>query len=547
MKKVLSLILVCTLVFSLTLPAFCLSPKVSNVTPVVYIAGDSNRIAYDNGTKSFQINDLFSIFGDSEDGSISEAAFNILYPFIMEGIVFDKWDNYYDAVYKELADVYEPIRLDENGNAQYGTGLLEEYKRKMAADAVTDRKNAAGRYEQRVYEFYYDWRLDPIEIADRLNDYIEAIKNVTHSDKVSIIVKCLGNNVLLAYVDKYGTDSIKGVGIDVATSLGADFMTGMLTGKFGIDGNSVTRTLLDLSYRNNELTELAEFVGSTIDMLDNMGVLDSISTEARELIYGKIEYGVISAIALSAFMTMPGYWGIVSYEEFDTALNYVFGEEGSEKRQEYAGLIEKITKFNDNIKANTLPIMKSLETNGVNVCVISKYGLQMLPVLKDGSLVGDEYVSAQKSSFGATTSTIYGTLSDEYIAQRVAEGKGKYISPDKQIDASTCLFPDYTWFIKGEQHGWYAPQETDLLMTVMDADRQLTTDDFDFSQYLVISYDGTETLSSMTEENCHNELWKADDKIDHPQTKKERLISFLTTLFRWIKSLFALLTAKLKG
>ena len=547
MKKVLSIILTCTLIFTLAFPVFCRQGVVSNVTPVVYIAGDSNEISYENGTKSFEINDLFSIFGDSEESSITEAAFNILYPFIMEGIAFDKWDNYYDAVYKELADVYGPIRLDNNGNAQSGTGVPEIYKRKMAADAVTDRKNPKGRYDYREYEFYYDWRLDPIEIADKLNDYIESVKKVTHSDKVSIMVKCLGNNVLLAYVDKYGTDSIKGVGIDVATSMGADFMTGMLTGKFGIDGNSLTRTFLDLSYRNNELTELAEFVGSTIDMLDNMGVLDSISAEARVLIYNKIEYGIISALALSAFMTMPGYWGIVSYEDFDTALNYVFGEEGSEKRIEYAGLIEKITNFNDTIKANALPIMKSLENDGVNICVISKYGLQMLPVLKDGSLVGDEYVSAHNSSFGATTSNIYGTLSDEYIAQRVAEGKEKYISPDKQIDASTCLFPDYTWFIKGEQHGWYAPQETDLLMAVMDADRQLTIDDFDFSQYLVISYDEAETLSSMTEENCHNELWQADEKTDHPETKQERLTSFLKTLFRWIRSLWNFLALKLKG
>lgn len=545
MKKVLSIILTAALIFSLAVPAFCRAGVVSNVTPVIYIAGDSNRLAYDNGTKTFQINDLFSIFGESEDGSISEAAFNILLPFIMEGIIYDKWDNYYDAVYKELSDVYAPIRLDENGNVWNDSGITEEQKQKNAADAHTDRKNAAGRYEYREYEFYYDWRLDPIEVADSLNDYIEAVKKATGSDKVSVMVKCLGNNVLLSYVDKYSTESLKGVGIDVATSMGADFMSGMLSGKFGIDGNSLSRTFIDLSYRNNELTELADFVGAIFDMLDNMGVLDKLSETARNLIYSKIEYGIISAIARSTFITMPGYWGIVSCEEFDDALNYVFGEEGSEKRTEYAGLIEKITNFNDTIKVNALPIMKSLEDNGVNVCIISKYGLQMLPVLKDGSLVGDEYVSAQKSSFGATTSTIYDTLSDEYIAQRVGEGKGKYISPDKQIDASTCLFPDYTWFIKGEQHGWYAPQETDLLMRVMDADTQLTVDDLELPQYLVISYDESETLSPMTEENCHNELWKADEKTDHPQTKSEKLISFLKTLFRILDGLYRLLASKL--
>ncbi|MGN1117410.1 MAG: hypothetical protein ACI4RU_02260, partial [Acutalibacteraceae bacterium] len=187
--------------------------------------------------------------------------------------------------------------------------------------------------------------------------------------------------------------------------------------------------------------------------------------------------------------------------------------------------------------------MKTLEENGTNICIISKYGNQMVPVLKDGSLVGDEYVSAYRSSFGATTSNIYTTLSDEYIAQQNEKGLGRYISPDKQIDASTCLFPDYTWFFKGVSHGHYTRAEVDLLMTVIDADRQLTIDDFDWTQFVVFDYE-TEIAEPMTEENCHNEYWEADETIDHPQTKQEKLISFLKSLFKWIKSLFELIISR---
>ena len=81
---------------------------------------------------------------------------------------------------------------------------------------------------------------------------------------------------------------------------------------------------------------------------------------------------------------MPCYWALVAPEDFDTALTYVFGEKGSEKRTQYAGLIEKITYYNDTVKVNTEEILKATKSAGTNMCIIAKYGVQMLPVVKDG-------------------------------------------------------------------------------------------------------------------------------------------------------------------
>lgn len=349
--------------------------------------------------------------------------------------------------------------------------------------------------------------------------------------------------MLLSYVNKYSTGSLKGVGIDVSTSMGADFISGTVSGKFGVDGNGLSRLILDTALRDGDLMDIATFAASTIDLLDNTGVLDRISDVAREKIYYKIEYGVVSALALSTFMTYPCYWALVTLEDFDSALNYVFGPEGGEKRQEYAGLIAKITNYNETIKKNVFSILKDIEADGVNIGIISKYGKQMVSVNMDSSLLGDEFVSAYRSSFGATTTNVYNTLSNEYIAAQNEKGLGKYISPDKHIDASTCLFPDYTWFVKGPAHDDYTTYETDLLMNVMDADRQLTIDDFDWTQFIV--YDKkTDSAYPMTEYNCNTEAWDANEKVDHPSTKHERLISSLKTLFRWIKSLFELVVAR---
>ena len=523
------------------------------VDPVIYIGGDSNLLYYDNDSKAFSIDEIFGLLksdeGESNKSKIYEATASILLPFILEGIAFDKWDNYYAAVEKEIGEMFEPVKLDENGNIPetsdcgIGNAALAEKKWKMS----TDLKDGNGRYQENAYRYIYDWRLDPIELADDLHEYIEGIKAATGRSKVSITCKCLGTNVVLAYINKYGTESLKGVGIDVATSNGADFLSGMVSGDFTIDGGGLNRLLSDLEY-NGDIS-VHPLIKATIDLLVNTGVWSSMTATARNLLYARIEYGIISALGTSTMMTFPCYWALVTTEDFDSALDYVFGKEGSEKRTKYAGLIEKVTVYNETIKKHVNDIIRSTQVPGkdgktVNLCIVSKYGTQMLPVTKEGGgVVGDYYVSANKSSFGATTSTIYDTLSEEYIAERVAQGKGKYISPDKQIDASTCLYPDYTWFIKGGAHGFYSADERDLLLTVIDADKQLCIDDFDWTQYIV--FDQKNRVSEpMTEENCNNERWKADEKLEKPQTKAERLISFLRSLLNWFKTLFQSLINK---
>ena len=286
----------------------------------------------------------------------------------------------------------------------------------------------------------------------------------------------------------------------------------------------------------------------TIELLANTGVLDTLTDTARKLLYSKIEYGIISALATSTMMTFPCYWALVTPEDFEAGLDYAFGKEGSEKRKQYAGLIEKITVYNETIKKHVDDIMKQIKVPGAdgkttNLAIVSKYGTQMVPCIKDEGVLADNYVSVRKSSFGATTSTIYDKLSDEYIAERIAAGYGKYISPDKQIDASTCLFPDYTWFIKNCEHGYYPWEEKQLVLAVIDADRQLTTDDFKYTQYSVFDY-STDTLSVMTEENCNDTYWTADKELEQPQTKQQKLVSLLYSLFNWLITLVDTLLKK---
>lgn len=75
--------------------------------------------------------------------------------------------------------------------------------------------------KRRDFIFWYDWSLDPYESADSLKTYIERIKAVTGKSKVSVQTFCLGTSVIVAYIDKYGTNDLHGVSFDSPESSGS--------------------------------------------------------------------------------------------------------------------------------------------------------------------------------------------------------------------------------------------------------------------------------------------------------------------------------------
>ncbi|MGN0486079.1 MAG: hypothetical protein ACI4GB_02505, partial [Acutalibacteraceae bacterium] len=98
------------------------------------------------------------------------------------------------------------------------------------------------------------------------------------------------------------------------------------------------------------------------------------------------------------------------------------------------------------------------------------------------------------------------------------------------------LLPENVWFVKNSSHSKYSTPETKILYEIVEADRQLTVDDFDVGRFSVYDYD-TNTLSKMTTENCDTEQWETNIVTEKPQNWIERLLGFLTALFAWLEAL----------
>ena len=556
-KKLISLIIAAIMIMSLAATAFAkdanwISQSLSDI-PVIRISGDGEPLVDKDGNKIFHYKDAAKLLtGDGkEDGNneMLESIATIIKPFLLDGLLKDEWDGFYDSLYTEISKLFAKSLLDKNGNAQGGSGLRQERIDHMNNIRHNDQawytSDGTKYYNYNEYWFRYDWRLDPIKTAGDFKAYVDDIIASTGCDKVGIVGSCLGPNVITAYLAVYpehAAKSIRGVAYDGSVVGGAEILSEVICAKFKVDPTAVNRILIDCDATG--LFSVDEFINVTIEMLDRTGVLDTLIGTTEKLLYDKLVEGVTSALALSTFYTWPNYWACVSPQDYPTAMQYVFGPEGSEKRKEYAGLIAKLDNYNTVVRQRIPEILTTTVENGVNFGVISKYGFQILPICETSELVSDQFASVGRSSFGATTGTIYKDLDSDYIASRKEAGFGKYLSPDGQIDASTCLFPDSTWFIKGSSHSNWSDWELRLLYDIASSKEKVTINNSCWpSQFVVYEYtnpdeDSDGEISVMTTENCDTENWEADEKVDKPTDKHSKIFVAVTALINWVIQLF---------
>lgn len=555
MKKIICILLSVIMVFSCFTVVFAdnendAEKELVNVDgateiPVVLVSGDSTPIVNKDGKQALQYKNFLS---DTYRGEVLETLKaglkEMIYPLVVEGMLTDNWDNFYDKLYDMISSVFKETLLDENGEIPTDPAS-PGYKTDLDPMFYEINNNAVNRtfpenykYSHGEFWFFYDWRLDPFVTAEKLHEYIQDVKKATGHDKVGLIGRCLGSSIVMTYVSVYGMEDLMGVAINGSVVNGAEALSEPISGKFELDMNAIVRFLEDANGTN--LLSIDQIIIDLLDMLEKSGFYGMAKETAEKTLYQKFVGGITSSLALSTFFTWPSYWTGVAPNDYQDALYYVFGPQGSEKRQQYAGLIEKLDKYDREVRQRLPEIYAEIDEGG-NLGIMSKYEFQIVPLITSHDKIGDQFASVEYTSVGATTSSVYDTLGDEYIAKREFEGKGKYISPDKQIDASTCLYPDYTWFVKGSSHSNWSSIENYLLAEVVTAPEQITVDDTIYSQFMVYDYD-TDTMEAMTEENCDKVFFTANKEEDLPKNIFVRIKVFFKSVITFMKSLIAKLS-----
>ena len=146
-------------------------------------------------------------------------------------------------------------------------------------------------------------------------------------------------------------------------------------------------------------------------------------------------------------------------------------------------------------------------------------------------------VCVKDAAFGATTSKVGSTLSESYIQNRKAEGKGKYISFDKEVDTSTSRFPDTTWIIKNVHHNRFSTEVE--IATEFCRGTNVTVESSSYPRFIM--YDEfNKSWSPMTESNCadYSFLSKPEEKPT-TETKLVSLMNFFTAILNFFRKLFS--------
>lgn len=411
------------------------------------------------------------------------------------------WDYFGSELTDIFAELFAPVCCDKNGDVSNGSGVRFDYPEKETV-------NAEG-----TYDFDYDWRLDPLIIAEQLSDYIDYIIECSGCDKVNIICHSFGSVVTMSYLALYGNDKIAGVCFFASAPYGERYNGEMMSGNLGVEGEGLVEYLKGM-LSDNDYNMLISFA---LDILNQSGILKPICDCANYTIDKILPIAAAEAV-LPLFANWLPIWSMVPDEYLDSAMDYVFNN--VYKDEDRSVIISRIEEFNEKVRSKRETILAELNEDA-HLIIISGYGLSTVPLIRNWQCESDDTIDTKNTSFGATVAPYGETLGDEYLEKADAA----YISPEKNIDASTCQFPEQTWFIHNMKHTASNDCLDEMMLTLLRSEEQPTVNTYaQYPRFLEFS-EQNDTVLPHTE-------------AQPPLTFLQKLINAFKDIIKLIASLF---------
>ncbi len=433
--------------------------RVETENPVIVVRGMNfaGGLQFDRGTENarpvnvqFDFGQLFKYLTKTLAAVISsfsiEAGVSVICEYVVELFSAYPCDNNGDSLYPEISAEYYPLSVDN----------YPEILNKDATDEISLVASLAERYgAENVYYFVYDWRLDPQDNADLLDETVNTAIAASGSDKVDIICCSMGGSITAAYMAEYGYSKLDTVISNTSVIFGTDVITDLFQGRVEFDADALVR------YIDYMVPELSGFV----KVLSAMGIVKGLCNFVNSF-SKKYEDIIYEETLIPTFATLPGFWSMMKGDEYLNAREFIFGG----KEDEYAGLLTRLDGFYNNVSSRRQELIDGAINEGVKFYVIANYNTPMIPAYENAKYQSDGVVETAPMSGGALTSVVGSALTDEQLAV----GEARYVSPDKCINASTCYYPDQTWFIKDAGHviGGYASDCVFFIFNLIESDTQ---------------------------------------------------------------------------
>ncbi len=510
LRKVLSCILAVVMLFSAASTAFAAEKYEGN--PIIVINGIDNNPLYAN-PDSITANQIFPPADLTVYGLLAET--------FVSGIVALASGNYDEImnflVGSQLYEIMNRIQLNADGTSMSENIGPIKYEHSLAyyyTDTARYEKIAGeigmGLAERlgadNVYVFTYDWRLDPIENAKNLDEFIQVVKKNSRREKVSIISEGVGSTVATAYlaecyenatadIDNFVTVNSAFMG----TSLIGDLFTGRLMRQYN-ELNPATSAFIRFTndFSDNPATWFSTWLVNYI-LNKNWETQDLIAQCITMM--GHVTDPLYDDYLRDMLKNFTGLWALVPVEYYDEAMDFMFMSDDSVSGDFNSDFQERIQLYK-NYQESAMEILNKAKSEGININVVSCWDLQLIPIgdnkASDEELFGlsaqsDGLIDTYYSSFGAHTIPLNDVgAAAQNKDQRNQEGECEnhnHLSNDYDmldpeyntgaiahyIDASTCALPDNTWFIKDMKHGTFDADSNsmDFLLSLITAERTL--------------------------------------------------------------------------
>lgn len=430
-----------------------------------------------------------------------------------------------DEVLPVVRRYFEPIVCNEDGSSAHDvrvheyTGELSGYVDDFAGeekDELTVVRRGIEKFgAQNTYFFNYDWRLDPLDHADRLNTLIRSIKENSSCTRIAVAAFSMGGTVVCSYLYKYGSADIDSLSLCSTAFQGTSCMGSLFTADLELDMDGLMKRLAQLT-RDDFLENLVEYINLKLSLAGfNERIEDfanSLTEELRDRIYAEL--------LIPVFGRMPGFWALVDDVNFEKAKECMLGNNADYK------LVERINEYHYNVQCKARELLADAQTD-TDIYIIAQYNMQGLPVSKTSTQSNNDYlIDACYASGGAICAPLNNTLGEGYKQQLYTDID--YLSPDGQIDASICMFPDRTWFIRDMGHVDYPYGEAADFVLYLAENKNLTVFNGNYPQFMTYSYK-TGSLTPV--------------KSAEEQTASDKLFGTMAAVLKW----FCELLAKLKA
>lgn len=467
------------------------------ICPQIYVGPLGNNPIIENaGTDEekqlYRIND-----------EATSALVKALAPAIAELALTQDYNSFGDVLISALKGTFGALALDGEGNSAGNVTCTWNYPTDSAHGKDSD------------FYFHYDWRLSPLEVAAELNDFIVYIKQLTGHGKVNLRASSMGGVVIMSYFSLYGYDDVDACVFSCCPILGTSEAGDLLCGKIKLDAQLLykygTQAYPPYNFENSLYYFLFGF-------LYRSGIADAVLAVGDKLIE-KLGDRLYKEFLTPVFGTLLGLWAFVPDESYELAKRMNLDEAAQ------PGLVAKADEYHYSVQCRAREILTSAESAGVRIMIVAGCSMGMLPLLESANNNSDCTVDTKYASAGATVALLGEILSDEYISSLETD---KYLSPDRTIDASTCILPDSTWFIADMLHSNNHDGTMALYRWFMYADEKYTVDsDENYPQYLLNDKKNEKLLPLTTEED-----YKMND------TSVEKIAAYFEMLFATIRSFF---------